>query len=101
MKVNQFHNKNQFHMTDGKTDVLQSYDSTVVIVNRYTRENGSHYNEITLGKDWDYSRTTSKHVYMFLKEVAGVSFDYINNKKAHVEKLIDEGVIHYEDETEE
>ena len=90
MKVEQFYNKNQFHLYGAGIDILQSYDSTVVSINN----NGT----ITLGLDWDYSTTTSKHVYMFLEEYGNISFNGIRNKRAYVNKLIREGAITYNEE---
>ena len=63
MKVQQFYNKNQFVITDGNTVVFQSYDSTIARI-----EGGV----LVLGSDWDYSKTTLKHLYLFLS-------DYRNN----------------------
>lgn len=63
MKVQQFYNKNQFVITDGTTIVFQSYDSTIAQI-----KNGV----LVLGEDWDYSKTTLKHLYLFL-------CDYRNN----------------------
>lgn len=104
MKVEQFHNKNQFHLYSNmmyeqengrQIDILQSYDSTVVEINILIH-NG-HINEyyITLGCDWDYSTTTSKHVYMFLEEYGNVSFYGVKNKRDYVRKLIESGKIAY------
>lgn len=89
MKVEQFINKNQFHLYGAGIDILQSYNSTVVSINN----NGT----ITLGFDWDYSTTTSKHVYMFLEEYGNINFYGIRNKRAYVNKLIQDGAIIYDE----
>lgn len=52
-------NANQFVINDGNKIYFQSYDSIVCKI-----ENG----KVTLGKDWNYSTTTSKHLYTFLKQ---------------------------------
>lgn len=69
---------------------LQSYDSLVVKISY-------DGNKIVLGRDWDYSTTTSKHVYMFLEEYANISFWNVSNKRAYINKLIKEGKIQYND----
>lgn len=97
MKVEQFINKNQFHLynCNGEkydTDILQSYNSQVVLI-----KEKAWGKEITLGIDWDYSTTTSKHVYAFLEEYGNISFYGITNKKAYINKLIKEGKINYDE----
>ena len=89
MKVEQFYNKNQFHLYGAGINILQSYDSTVVSINN----NGT----ITLGRDWDYSTTTSKHVYLFLEEYADINFYGISNKRAYINKLIKDGTNIYDE----
>ena len=89
MKVCQFMNKNQFEIRDDNKLYLQSYDSLVVELS-----NG----KITLGRDWDYSMTTSKHVYAFLEEYTNLNFYGITNKRAYINKLIKEGKIEYNEE---
>lgn len=91
MKVEQFYNKNQFRLYGEGQNLLQSYNSLVVKIE------GDYYNrQITLGRDWDYSQTTSKHVYMFLEEYTNISFYGITNKRKYVQDLIDEGKIIYD-----
>lgn len=103
MKVEQFYNKNQFHLwsTTKAVDYLQSYDSTVVKVEVKAKPNSNGLLKtasvyITLGRDWDYSTTTSKHVYLFLEEYGHINFDGITNKRLYVNKLIKDGVINYD-----
>lgn len=97
MKVEQYKHANQYHIYNHtppiKVDCLQSYNSLVVKVITYTE----HELEIILGRDWDYSTTTSKHVYEFLEEY-GISFDGVTNKRKYVNNLIAEGVIKYDPE---
>ena len=59
MKVNQFYNKNQFLIIDKGVKYFQSYDSMIAKI-----ENGA----LTLGMDWDYSKTTLKHLYLFIND---------------------------------
>lgn len=86
MKVEQFLNRNQFHLYGDNKDILQSYESKVVeIIN-----NRGCVQCIILGRDWDYSTTTSKHVYAFLEEYSKVKFYGIANKRKYIRDLIEE-----------
>ena len=99
MKVEQFLNRNQFHLYGEGVDILQSYNSKVVEI-----KNG----KITLGRDWNYSTTTSKHVYAFIDEYAygdNMDVNHIrielrnsNNKRKYIQKLIDNNIIKYDEE---
>ena len=61
MLVSQFHVKNQFVLRDNQgNEYLQSYNS--IIVKR------DKFNNITLGQDWDYSKTTGKYRNLYLRE---------------------------------
>ena len=60
MLVNQFHVKNQFVIRDSGNQYLQSYDS--IIVKKDINGN------ITLGQNWDYSKTTGKYRNLYLGE---------------------------------
>ncbi len=96
MKVENFYNKNQFRIYGEGKNIFQSYESTIAII-----ENGS----LTLGRDWDYSKTTSKHLYLFLNDYLwGLDTEIKNaiiealektNKRAAIQKLIDEKIINY------
>ncbi len=97
MKVEQFYNKNQFIIRGGNSITFQSYDSTIAVIEDRV---------LTLGRDWDYSRTTLKHLYLFLDDEARYKVDFetkniINeilnskNKRAKIQKLIDENIINY------
>lgn len=93
MKVEQFYNKNQFIIFGGDAMfTLQSYNSIVAkIDNKGT---------LILGNDWDYSKTTLKHLYLFINDyfnflcdftqkLFGYEFNNSKNKKAYIQKLID------------
>lgn len=67
MKVQQLENLNQFLMENDKMAIFQSYDSIIAV---YDKEN----DVLTLGIDWDYSKTTTKHLYIFMNNL----FDYNN-----------------------
>ena len=74
--------------------VLQSYNSIVAIVDR---ESGI----TTLGRHWDYSVTTLKHVYQFLEEYQpNLPYSILNSrtKKRSVENLIKDGFVFYDPE---
>ena len=59
MKVQQLKNKYQFLITDGNKIIFQSYNSKVAIIDREQAT-------LTLGRHWDYSLTTKKHLTVFL-----------------------------------
>lgn len=74
MKVEQFYNKNQFRIYGESKNIFQSYDSTIAIIKK---------GMLILGKNWDYSKTTLKHLYMFLND-----YDFeIDNKNYIYEAL--------------
>lgn len=99
----QFYNKNQFLINDGNQNIIfQSYDSSIAILSREGCET------LTLGKNWDYSKTTLKHLYLFFNEYVkdfcenskfladNIDFDKFNatkNKRAFIQKLIDNNII--------
>ena len=86
MKVEQFLNRNQFHIYGEDKDILQSYNSKVVEITN----NPGCYQTIKLGCDWDYSTTTSKHVYAFLDEYSKVKIYGVTNKRKYIKDLIQE-----------
>lgn len=102
MKVRQLENKNQFLMEDEKQAIFQSYNSIIAI---YDKEN----HNLIFGCDWDYSKTTLKHLYIYLRDV--IYYDMTpeqrqnimealqsaNTRKA-LQKLIDNKKINYESE---
>ena len=73
MRIQQFHSKNQFiiYGDDGSV-TFQSYNSIIAV-----KKNG----KVTLGKDWDYSKTTGKYRNLFLSE-----------SKVETEKKIKSGI---------
>lgn len=89
MKVSQYLHSNQFELRGEGKLCLQSYNSLVVEIS-----NG----KIILGRDWDYSTTTSKHVYAFLEDYSNINFYGVTNKRAYVNKLIKEGKIEYDED---
>ena len=74
---------NQFVITIGNTTYFQSYKSTIAKV-----EDGV----LTLGMHWDFSRTTSRWLRVFLEQHC---YKYCNLTKAQVQKLIDSNEIKY------
>ena len=102
MKVKKLCNKNQFLMEDENQTIFQSYDSIIAI---YNKEN----HDLTFGCDWDYSKTTLKHLYIYLRDVIYYDMtqeqkqDITNalqsaNTKKALQKLIDNKKINYESE---
>ena len=86
--------RNQFVIEDAQNNTIyfQSYESTVAKVN----DDG-----LTLGGDWDYSNTTLKWLYVFLREYAYKYYCLIEDNyskvcKATIEKAITENLIEYD-----
>lgn len=80
---------NQFEIYDNGKVYFQSYESLIAEV-----EIGG---SVVLGRDWDYSRTTMKHLNTFLRNHAYSLFkcvDYEVNAK-NIRKLIANGTIQY------
>ena len=72
--------------------ILQSYDSKVAVV-KYEEQR----TVVTLGKHWDYSVTTLKHVHKFLEEFApNVEMNIKRTKKNAIEEQIKLGNIIYD-----
>lgn len=94
MKVEQFYNKNQFIIEDEESGKIyfQSYESIVAIWDKTSQT-------LTLGRDWDYSKTTSKHLYLFIDDCCFVKDFNIDSKtkKQDIQKLIDKGIIKYDE----
>lgn len=76
---------NQFILTTEKATYFQSYNTLIAKV----ENNG----KVTLASAWDYSVTTSKYLYQFLKEYVGHSD--LNSKS--VKKLIKDKTFKYVD----
>lgn len=93
MKVEQFIHANQFRLYGNNENILQSYNSQVVKITNYRGCETC----IILGRDWDYSTTTSKHVYEFLEEYGNINFYGVKNKRKFVNQLIKENKIFYDE----
>lgn len=93
LKVENFYNKNQFLIREGEKLILQSYNSIVAIWDNEKQT-------LVLGKDWDYSRTTTKHIYLFIYDfVRNSKIKEVNektNKRDFINKLIKENIIKYD-----
>lgn len=98
-KVKQLVHNNQFILENNKKVVFQSYDSIVVIFDKEKQT-------LTFGKDWDYSNTTLKHLYLFIGDYIWYDLGYdlreslinvmnSNNKRKGFQKLIDKKIIKY------
>lgn len=86
-------------MTGEGKITFQSYDSTIAEINADGKLN--------LFFNWDYSKTTLKHLYLFLsdyknelsaevyKNIFLKGFEYSKNKKAFLKKLIDKKIIKF------
>ena len=98
-KVEQFYNKNQFIIKTNNSIIFQSYNSIICILT------DGEKNPV-FGNDWDYSKTTIKHLYLFLYYyLKSYNCDYelkmkimgilanSKNKKADLQKLINNGEI--------
>lgn len=92
MKVTNFYNKNQFIIKNGDEIFFQSYESMIAKIDK----EGVLY----LGDDWDYSKTTLKHLYLFINDYKYnmnekyrklFNYDFLSskNKKQFIQKLID------------
>lgn len=67
-KVEQLYNKNQFVIKNEIETIFQSYDSTIAIINRQEKT-------LTLWECYDYSKTTSKHLKLFLNDYLNFYYD--------------------------
>ncbi len=95
-KVEQLENKNQFLIRGKNTLTFQSYDSTIAIL---TEVSWTIPHSLTLGRYWDYSNTTRKHLYIFLDRYCNIAevkqaLQSTNKRKA-IQDLIDKGIINY------
>ena len=58
--------RNQFIITEGNTTALQSYNSRVCVI---VKPCGMGFDVLVrFGRDWNYSQTTAKHLYSFLRQ---------------------------------
>ena len=81
---------NQFIIHTPDKVVFQSYYSIIAVLDG--RDNA---HPLTLGRDWDYSRTTLKYLYKFLDDYTRYNFGH---SKQQIQKMIDsgDGVIQYD-----
>ena len=96
LKVKQLENKNQFLIIANDGVYFQSYSSLIAYWD-YAKQ------LLTVGCDWDYSNTTRKHLYIFIKEYCylpeiDAALYNTNNKAKTIIKLIKDGVIEYDPE---
>ena len=93
LKVKQLENKNQFLIISDGFYYFQSYGSLVAVYDRNKKL-------LTVGCDYNYSRTTLKHLYIFINSVC--SYDYYSlianksNKRKAIENAIKTGLIKYD-----
>lgn len=79
--------KNQFVITEGKTTAFQSYNSRICEI---VKPCGMGFDMLVrIGKNWDYSQTTAKHLYSFLRQNG---LEILASKQA-IEEAIDRGHI--------
>lgn len=84
IKVENFIHINQFVIYTGRGVVFQSYDSFICEI---------EYGTITkIGYNWDYSRTTSKHLKWFLEKYMRYENPYLTKKDFR--KFIEEHFIY-------
>ena len=76
-------------MKDAGLLYLQSYDSTVAIYD-YNQD------KLILGRHWDYSVTTLRHLYKFFEQYLP-QFELGKYKKQRIEQMIEQGLIEYAD----
>jgi len=92
VRCEQLENKNQFVIYDDKATYFQSYESVCACVNRKNQK-------LTLFKDWDYSNTTRKHLYIFIGRFASslvaARVYYSKNKRQEIKKMTKEKLIKY------
>ena len=86
---------NQFVIEDGNKIYFQSYDSLVA------KKEGRVF---TLGFDFDYSRTTSKHLHTFMEEYAPGTLYRIKQEipsyksfSDMLRKAINKGIVQYDE----
>ena len=84
---------NQFVIETGKEYYFQSYSSLVVKV-----KFSEHSWRLALGPDWDYSRTTMKHLHAFLREYWDCSW---TGTADDLRKMIRKGLVKYCDTEQE
>ena len=77
--------RNQFVITEGKTTAFQSYNSRVCEI---VKPCGMGFDTLVrFGCDWNYSQTTAKHLYSFLRQNG---LEILASKQA-IEEAIERG----------
>ena len=77
--------RNQFIITEGNTTAFQSYSSRVCEI---VKPCGMGFDALVrFGRDWDYSQTTAKHLYSFLRQNG---LEILASKQA-IEEAIERG----------
>ena len=82
MRISNFMHMNQYNIEVNNVVYFQSYESTIAKVHY---ENGAKV--LTLGRDWNYSNTTLRHLYAWLYE----NFNCWQGRKKDVEKMLASG----------
>ena len=83
--------RNQFVITEGNTTAFQSYNSRICEI---VKPCGMGFDTLVrFGCDWDYSRTTTKHLYNFLRQNG---LEILASKK-DVEEAIERGYARYDE----
>ena len=96
MKVYQLENKNQFIIFHNGHVYFQSYESLIADY-YYDQDKEKHI--LKLGYCWDYSKTTLKHLYLFIANHTFINFEkFKGSYKNYIQKLIDDGEILYDEE---
>ena len=96
MHIYQLDHVNQFIIDSDDFRLFQSYKSLVAIYDKKECQ-------LILGCDWDYSNTTLKHLYLFIKNYCCMAtLDALlynaSNKKAAMYKAIKTGLVLYDPE---
>ena len=77
--------KNQFVITEGNTIAFQSYNSRICEI---VKPCGMGFDALVrFGRDWNYSQTTAKHLYSFLRQNG---LEILASKQA-IEEAIERG----------
>ena len=83
--------KNQFIITEGSTTAFQSYNSRVCEI---VKPCGMGFDTLVrFGRDWNYSQTTAKHLYSFLRQNG---LEILASKQA-IEEAIERGHARYDE----
>lgn len=89
-RVEQLLDKNQFIIYSKDQIIFQSYDSVIAVKTAGQK--------LKLGCDWDYSKTTLKHLYLYIERFIPEMWRKIcdvRNKRAMIQRLIETGEIKF------